>query len=304
MEFSLTIHDLLEAGTHYGHRTSQWNPRMKPFIYGQQKGIHIVNLAATLAQAEAAFRKTVEVVAQGGKVLFVGTKPQAREAIREEATRAKQFFVTYRWLGGTLTNLQTIRKSVERYHAILKMEEEGLFQQMTKKEALHLTRIREKLWRNLEGILEMKRPPALLFVVDVVQEKTAVYEANLMGIPVIAITDTNADPTRIDYPIPGNDDAVRSIRLISHLIADACILGESQRQERLRSEEEEQHHEEERPRFLDVEEEEELLTMRRVIRKVARSGESAAPQEPVEPGEKKARKGKEQKEGEEEGSSS
>jgi small subunit ribosomal protein S2 len=271
--FSLTLEELLDAGVHYGHRLSQWNPRMKPFIYGRQKGIHIIHLGATLAQAEIAYKKTVEVVSQGGKVLFVGTKPQAREPIREEAMRAGQFYVTYRWLGGTLTNLQTIRKSVERFQAINKMEEEGLFQQMTKKEALRLKRIREKLYRNLEGILEMKRPPSLLFVVDVLQERTAVYEANLMGIPVIAMTDTNADPLHIDYPIPGNDDAVRSVRLLTRLIADACLEGEAQRQERLRGEEETAEAQvPERPKFLDVEEEEELLTMRRVIRKVARPG--------------------------------
>jgi small subunit ribosomal protein S2 len=246
---------------------------MKPFIYGRQKGIHIIHLGATLAQAEIAYKRTVEVVSQGGKVLFVGTKPQAREPIREEAIRAGQFYVTYRWLGGTLTNLQTIRKSVERFQTINKMEEEGLFQQMTKKEALRFKRIREKLYRNLEGILEMKRLPALLFVVDVLQERTAVYEANILGIPVIAITDTNSDPLRIDYPIPGNDDAVRSIRLITRLIADACLEGEAQRQEKLRGEEEAvESPVPERPKFLDVEEEEELLTMRRVIRKVARTG--------------------------------
>jgi len=271
--FSLTLEELLDAGVHYGHRVSQWNPRMKPFIYGRQKGIHIIHLGATLAQAEIAYKKTVEVVSQGGKVLFVGTKPQAREPIREEAMRAGQFYVTYRWLGGTLTNLQTIRKSVERFQTINKMEEEGLFQQMTKKEALRFKRIREKLHRNLEGILEMKRLPALLFVVDVLQERTAVYEANILGIPVIAITDTNSDPLRIDYPIPGNDDAVRSIRLITRLIADACLEGEAQRQEKLRGEEEAvESPVPERPKFLDVEEEEELLTMRRVIRKVARTG--------------------------------
>jgi small subunit ribosomal protein S2 len=239
---------------------------MKPFIYGVRNKIHIIHLGATLTQLELAYQKTVEILKQGGKALFVGTKPQAREVIKEEAIRAGQFFVAYRWLGGTITNLSTIRKSVEKFQKIRKMEEDGVFQQLTKKEVLRLKRMEEKLYKNLEGILDMKRPPALLFVADAVQESTAIYEANLAGVPVIAITDTNADPTRIDYPIPANDDAVRSIRLITKVIADACIEGESQLQERLRTEEEEVVGTQ--PRFLDVEEEEELLTMRRVIRKV------------------------------------
>ena len=202
MAFELTIPDLLEAGAHYGHQKSRWNPLMKPFIFGDRNGVHILNLAVTQTFAEDAHRKVVEVVSQGGGVLFVGTKPQAREPLQAEAVRGNQHYMVNRWLGGTLTNFRTVRKSIEKIRKFQEMEQEGVFQHLTKKEVLRIERERDKLLSNLEGILEMKRLPGVVFVIDVGQDSIAVDEANKLGIPVIALCDSNSNPSRIEFPIP------------------------------------------------------------------------------------------------------
>jgi len=273
--YSLSIKELLESGAHYGHERRRWAPAMKPFIYGERNGIHIINLALTSLYAEEAYNAIVETVAEGGDVLFVGTKPQAREPLREESLRAKQYFMVNRWLGGTLTNFRTIRKSLEKLARYEEMEAEGILAQMTKKEALKINRERDKLLADLEGVVDMKRLPSAMFVVDVSQDAIAVKEANRLGIPVVGLCDSNSDPKQVDYPIPANDDAVRAIRLFAGMIADACIEGEAQRQARLSGEDDEAHGERSlAEQFIDAEEEDELLTMRRVIRKVGKKGET------------------------------
>lgn len=279
MAFELTIPDLLEAGAHYGHQKSRWNPLMKPFIFGERNGVHILNLAVTQTFAEDAYRKVVEIVSQGGGVLFVGTKPQAREPLQAEATRAGQYYMVNRWLGGTLTNFRTVRKSIEKIRKFQEMEQEGVFQHLTKKEILRIERERDKLLGNLEGILELKRLPGAVFVIDVGQDSIAVDEANKLGIPVIALCDSNSNPSRIEYPIPANDDAVRSIRLFAAMLADACIEGEALRQERLRNVEDAASagRESLADKFIDADEEEDLLSMRRVVKKVGKK--DAAPAE-------------------------
>lgn len=224
MAVEVKMRQLLEAGVHFGHQTRRWNPKMKRYIFGKRNGIYIIDLQKT----QAMFRQTVEYVQElgraGRRILFVGTKRQAQEVISEEAKRAGQFFMTHRWLGGTLTNFVTIRASVERLEEIeswLDDEESSL----TKKELLRLSREREKMTRNLEGIRDMKRLPDALFVVDPKKEHIAVAEANKLEIPVIAIVDTNCNPELIDYIIPGNDDAIRTIRLFSAKVADAYLVG-------------------------------------------------------------------------------
>lgn len=282
MPYSLTLESLLEAGAHYGHQRSRWNPIMRPFIYGTRNGVHILNLAATQTFAEEAYDKVVETVSQGQSVLFVGTKPQGREPLKAEAIRANQFYMVNRWLGGTLTNFRTVRKSVDKIRRFQEMEEKGVFQHLTKKEVLRIQRERDKLLENLEGILELKRLPGLLFVIDVSQDAIAVEEANKLGIPVIGLCDSNSNPTKIDHPIPANDDAVRSIRLFAELIAEACLEGEARRQERLRTEEEDVAAGETlADKFIDADEEEDLLSMRRVIKKIGKKDEAA----PAEGGE-------------------
>ncbi len=273
MPFQLSVQDLLEAGAHYGHQKGRWNPKMRPFIYTERNGVHVINLALTVGFAESAYDKVVEVVSGGQGVLFVGTKPQAREPLKTEAVRCSQHFMVHRWLGGTLTNFRTLKKSVEKIRKYQEMEENGVFQRMTKKEALKVTRERDKLLENLEGIMEMKRLPGAVFVVDVGQDHIAVQEANKLNIPVIALCDTNVDPGHIDFPIPANDDAVRSIRSFAAMIADACIEGEALRQENLRQDEEEAATESLADTFIDADEEEELLTMRKVIKKVKKDGD-------------------------------
>ncbi len=216
---------LLEAGVHFGHRTRRWNPKMKPFIYGVRNGIHIIDLQKTLKYANEAYLFMRELAAAGGRVLFVGTKRQAREIVKEEATRAGQFYVNHRWLGGMLTNFRTIQASIRRMKELERQKEEGLFARYTKKEALLLERKLAKLERALGGVRDMVQLPDALFVVDVGHEAIAVKEANKLRIPVVGLVDTNCDPTPIDYPIPGNDDAVRSIRLFCSKMADALIEG-------------------------------------------------------------------------------
>ncbi|ABC80049.1 SSU ribosomal protein S2P [Anaeromyxobacter dehalogenans 2CP-C] len=216
---------LLEAGVHFGHQTKRWNPKMKPFIFGARNGIYIIDLQKTVGLARNALRFVSDSVAKGGSVLFVGTKKQAQDAIREEASRSGQFFVTNRWLGGTLTNFKTVKQGIDRLKTIEKMAADGTYERLPKKEVAQLEREREKLEKNLGGIKELSRLPSALFVIDTKKEHIAVHEANRLGIPVVAVVDTNCDPEGIDYVIPGNDDAIRSIRLFTGKVAEACIEG-------------------------------------------------------------------------------
>ncbi|WP_028840530.1 30S ribosomal protein S2 [Thermodesulfobacterium hveragerdense] len=221
----ITMKQLLEAGVHFGHQTRRWNPKMKPFIFGERNGIHIIDLQQTLKFFEIAYEFVVNLVAEGGKLLFVGTKKQAQDTIREEAERCGMYYVDYRWLGGTLTNFRTIRQSVEKLKRIESWFEDGTIERFPKKERLRLERLKDKLDRNLRGIKEMETLPQALFVVDPVHEEIAVKEARKLGIPIVAIVDTNCDPDLIDYIIPGNDDAIRAVKLITGKIADACLEG-------------------------------------------------------------------------------
>jgi len=215
------IQDLLEAGLHFGHQTKRWNPKMKRFIFDERNGIYIIDLAKSLAQLKIAQKFLYDTVVSGRKVLFVGTKKQAQEPLKESAERLNQFYVTHRWLGGTLTNAQTVRRSVQRMRELERREKEGELDKLaSKKEASMLRREYQKLFRNLCGIADMDKLPGALFVVDVNRESIAVAEANRLGIPVVALLDTNCDPDPIDHPIPGNDDAIRAIRLIVKTVAD------------------------------------------------------------------------------------
>jgi small subunit ribosomal protein S2 len=215
--------DLLEAGVHYGHQTKRWNPKMRDFILEERNAIYIINLEETLVQLQAACDFLRNTIAKGGKVLFVGTKKQAQEAVREAAEVTGQFFVNQRWLGGTLTNLTTIRKSVGRWDEIEAAEASPSYSRMNKKEASALRREANRLRHNLSGIRTMESLPAAIVVIDTTREEIAVAEANRLGIPVIAIVDTNSDPEKIAYPIPGNDDAIRAIRLILQNLVDAIV---------------------------------------------------------------------------------
>jgi len=220
-----TMKQLLEAGVHFGHQTRRWNPKMAPYIFGSRNGIHIIDLQKTLRLANEAYAFMTELAAAGGKVLFVGTKRQARDAIKEEALRAGQFYVNHRWLGGTLTNFATVQQSVRKMKDLQRKKEEGVFELLTKKEALHLQRELDKLERSLGGIKDMITLPDCLFVIDVRKEELAVKEAKKLGIPVVAVVDSNCDPSDIDYVIPGNDDAIRAVRLFCSKIADALLEG-------------------------------------------------------------------------------
>jgi small subunit ribosomal protein S2 len=214
---------LLEAGVHFGHQTSRWNPKMKKYIYGARNNIHIIDLQLTVEEIEKAYKFVVETVKQGKSVLFVGTKKQAQEAIKQEAERCGQFYMNTRWLGGTLTNFKTIKSRVERLDKLDNMEKTGQFDLLPKKEVIALKAEREKLQSVLGGIRQMNTLPGVLFVVDPHSEDIAIKEAKNLGIPVVAITDTNCDPTPIDYVIPGNDDAIRAVKLVASIIADAVI---------------------------------------------------------------------------------
>jgi len=216
---------LLQAGAHFGHLTRRWNPKMKPYIFMERNGIHIIDLKKSQEMLETACNAVSNVVAEDKRILFVGTKPQAKDVVAEEAKRCNAFYCTERWLGGMLTNFSTIRKSVKRLTNIEKMETDGTFESITKKERLFLNREREKLQDVLSGIVEMSRLPGALFVVDVKKEAIAVNEAKRLGIPVVAIVDTNCDPDGIDYPIPANDDALKSVQLVTKAVADAVIEG-------------------------------------------------------------------------------
>jgi small subunit ribosomal protein S2 len=216
---------LLEAGVHFGHQTRRWNPKMKPFIFGARNGIYIIDLQKTVGLFRRAYAFVVDVSARGGNVLFVGTKKQAQDVVREEAERSGQFYVNNRWLGGTLTNFRTIKAGIDRLKSLERMEQDGTFERLPKKEVAALQREREKLLKNLGGIKEMERLPGALFVIDPKKEHIAIHEAVRMGIPVVAVVDTNCDPEGIDYVIPGNDDAIRAIKLFAGKVADACLEG-------------------------------------------------------------------------------
>ena len=232
----VTMKELLEAGVHFGHQTRRWNPKMKQYIFGARNGIYIIDLQQTVKMFKKAFQFVSEAVADGESILFVGTKKQARDSIYEEANRCEMFYVHNRWLGGMLTNFQTIRKGIDRLNHLSQISADGTINRFPKKEMLKLEKERVKLDNNLGGIRNMERLPAALFVVDTKNENIAVREARRLGIPVVAVVDTNCNPDEIDYIIPGNDDAIRAIRLLTSRIADACIEGRERMEERLKAE--------------------------------------------------------------------
>lgn len=227
---NITIQDLADSGVHFGHQLRRWNPKSKGFIYDHRQGVSIIDLEKTYAQLEKAAEFIEELVASGKDVLLVGTKRQAQEVIREAAIECNMPFCANRWLGGALTNFSTIKRSLEKYKRYLSMETDGSMGKLHKKEASAIRREMERMHRNFEGILNLSKPPSALFVVDIKTENIAVAEAKRLGIPVIALVDTNSDPTGIDYPIPGNDDAVKSIRLIVGVILEAIQNGLSRRE--------------------------------------------------------------------------
>jgi small subunit ribosomal protein S2 len=223
----VTMRQLLEAGVHFGHQTRRWNPKMERFIFGQRNGIYIIDLQKTMALLRRAYLLVRAVAEEGNSLLFVGTKKQAQEAIEEEATRCDMFYVNQRWLGGTLTNFATVRRSVERMKSIERRDEQGELDQLPKKEAQALRKTALKLEKNLHGIRDMEQLPAAMFIVDTKKEAIALREARKLKIPSVGIVDTNSDPDEVTYPIPGNDDAIRSIKLLSWVISEAVIDGKS-----------------------------------------------------------------------------
>ncbi len=230
------VKQLLEAGVHFGHQTKKWNPKMAKYIFGQKKGIYILDLQKTAAAIEASAAFLRDVVKRGETVLFVGTKKQAQDVIKEEALRCGVFYVNERWLGGMLTNFSTIRKSINRLKELKRMKEEGIFSSLSKKEVASLEKETLKFEKNLGGILDMETPPAAIFVIDPKKEELAVSEANRLGISIVALIDTNCDPEKITYPIPGNDDAIRSIKLITSIMADSVLEGKRQQESIIRKE--------------------------------------------------------------------
>jgi small subunit ribosomal protein S2 len=221
----VNLETLLAAGSHFGHLTRRWNPKMKEFIFMERNGIHIIDLKKTQTKTDIAFDAIKKIVEDGEEVLFVGTKKQAKEIIKGEARRCGMYFITDRWLGGTLTNFGTIKKSIKHMKNLEKMSTDGTYDKITKKEILHIDREKEKMKKVLDGIEEMKRLPGAIFIVDTKKEQIAVNEAKKLNIPIFAIVDTNSDPTIIDFPIPANDDAAKSISIISRTIADAVVEG-------------------------------------------------------------------------------
>ena len=221
----VSMKQLLEAGVHFGHQTRRWNPKMAPYIFTERNGIYIIDLQKTVRKLEEAYNFVRDVATEGGTVLFVGTKKQAMDSIKEEAQRAGAYYVNARWLGGMLTNFTTIRRRIERLNQLKKMSEDGTFDLLPKKEVIKLNLEIEKLEKFLGGIKEMKKQPDVLFIVDPRKEHIAVAEARRLGIPVVAIVDTNCDPDEIDYVIPGNDDAIRAVKLIAGAMASAIIEG-------------------------------------------------------------------------------
>ena len=221
----VSMKQLLEAGVHFGHQTRRWNPKMAPYIYTERNGIYIIDLAKTVKKLEEAYNFVREISANGGYVLFVGTKKQAQDAIKEEAARCGGYYVNARWLGGMLTNFRTMRTRIDRLAQLRKMEEDGTFAMLPKKEVIKHQGEIEKLEKYLGGVKEMKKLPAALFIVDPRKERNAIAEARKLNIPIVAIVDTNCDPDEIDYVIPGNDDAIRAVKLIAGKLADAVLEG-------------------------------------------------------------------------------
>ena len=219
----ISMKQLLEAGVHFGHQTRRWNPKMAEYIFAERNGIYIIDLQKTVKKAEEAYMFVRDVIADGGKILFVGTKKQAQDAIKDEAIRSEMYYVNVRWLGGMLTNFQTIKRSIARLRQLEKMAEDGTFDLLPKKEVASLQKEAADLEKNLGGIKNMEGLPDVIFIVDPKKEKNAVDEARKLGIPIVAIVDTNCDPDEIDYVIPGNDDAIRSIKLIAAAMADAVL---------------------------------------------------------------------------------
>ncbi|MCP3178064.1 MAG: 30S ribosomal protein S2 [Desulfuromonadales bacterium] len=234
----ISMKQLLEAGVHFGHQTRRWNPKMKPYIFGARNGIYIIDLQKTVRYFKNAYSFIKETVERGDKVLFVGTKKQAQDAIKEESLRAEQYFVNDRWLGGMLTNFSTIKGSIDRLKKIETMSTDGTYDLLPKKEVLQLEREKTKLEKSLGGIKSMAKMPGAIFVIDPKKETIAVKEARKLGIPVVAVVDTNCDPDDIDYLIPGNDDAIRAIRLFTARIADACVEGGQAREAAIRTKQE------------------------------------------------------------------
>ena len=227
----ISMKQLLEAGVHFGHQTRRWNPKMAPYIFTDRNGIYIIDLQKTVKMVEEAYNFVKDLAARGETILFVGTKKQAQEAVKEEAERCGMFYVNQRWLGGMLTNFQTIRRRIERLNELERMEASGAFGLLPKKEVAELLHEKERLQKFLGGIKEMRRLPGALFVIDPRKERIAVAEARKLGIPIVAIVDTNCDPDEIDYVIPGNDDAIRAVRLLTSKMADAVIEGREGKQE-------------------------------------------------------------------------
>lgn len=219
----ISMKQLLEAGVHFGHQTRRWNPKMAPFIFMERNGIYIIDLQKTVRKLEEAYSFVKSVVANGESIMFVGTKKQAQEAVSEEAARCNMYFVNQRWLGGTLTNFQTIEKRIKRLHELERMATDGTFEVLPKKEVINLRKEMERLEKFLGGIKNMRSLPGALFVIDPRKEKNAVAEARRLGIPIVAIVDTNCDPDEVDYVIPGNDDAIRAVKLLTATIADAVL---------------------------------------------------------------------------------
>jgi len=227
MPVNVNLKQLLEAGAHYGHQTRRWNPKMAPFIFGARNGIHIIDLQKTVKLFQGACNFLEEATSRGGHVLFVGTKRLARDLIKEEAARVGMYYINHRWLGGTLTNFSTIRQSIHRLKKIERMKQDGTFQKLPKKEVLGLVREQEKLEANVGGIKNMPGLPSALFVVDAMKESIAIKEALRLNIPVVALTDTNSDPSNIEYIVPGNDDSIKSLQLFISTAAEACLSGRS-----------------------------------------------------------------------------
>ena len=227
----ISMKQLLEAGVHFGHQTRRWNPKMAPYIFAERNGIYIIDLQKTVKKVDEAYAAVADMIADGGEILFVGTKKQAQDSIKEEAERCGMFYVNQRWLGGMLTNFETIKTRIARLKALEKMQEDGTFEVLPKKEVANLMHEMEKLEKNLGGIKEMTKIPDVMFIVDPRKERIAIQEAHTLGIPVVAIVDTNCDPEEVDYVIPGNDDAIRAVKLIAGKIADAVIEAKQGAQE-------------------------------------------------------------------------
>ena len=233
----ISMKQLLEAGVHFGHQTRRWNPKMAPYIFAERNGIYIIDsFQKTVKKVDEAYFAVADAIANGGEILFVGTKKQAQDSIKEEALRCGMYFVNQRWLGGMLTNFETIKTRIARLKTLEKMQEDGVFEVLPKKEVANLLHEMEKLEKNLGGIKEMKKIPEVMFVVDPRKERIAIQEAHSLGIPVVAIVDTNCDPEEVDYVIPGNDDAIRAVKLIAGKMADAVIEAKQGEQEEVPAE--------------------------------------------------------------------